>query len=91
MPHAIQRLVYGQGTTSWVTATKSLIRRKFGEFIARHTLSEFLAAVGAPELEQDQQAQAELRQAAEALAGTPITTTRSAACQPCRISSPGQT
>jgi hypothetical protein len=68
-PHAIQRLVYGQGTTSWVTATKSLIRRRFGEFIARHTLSEFLAAVGAPELEQDQQAQAELRQAAEALAG----------------------
>jgi len=40
-PHAIQRLVYGQGTTSWVTATSSLIRRKFGEFIARHTLSEF--------------------------------------------------
>ena len=52
-PHAIQRLVYGQGTTSWVTATGSLIRRKFGEFIARHTLSEFLAAVGAPELERD--------------------------------------
>jgi hypothetical protein len=72
--HAIQRLVYAQGTTSWVTATSSLIRRKFGEFIAQHTLSEFLAAVGAPELEQDQQRQAELRQAAETLAGASAAT-----------------
>ena len=81
-PHAIQRLVYGQGTTSWVTATKSLIRRRFGEFIARHTLSEFLAAVGAPELEQDQQAQAELRQAAEALAGATNATSLQAPASP---------
>jgi hypothetical protein len=67
---AIKRLVYRQGLNSWVTATDSLIRRRFGEFISQHTLSEFLAAIGAPELEQASQAQAELRQAAEALAGT---------------------
>jgi hypothetical protein len=67
--HAIKRLVYRQGLTSWVTATDSLIRRRFGEFIARHTLSDFLAAIGAPELEEASQAQAELRQAAQVLAG----------------------
>ncbi len=69
-PLAIQRLVYGQGTTSWVTATHSLIRRKFGEFISRHTLSEFLAAIGPPELEQERYGQAELRNQVEQFAGT---------------------
>jgi hypothetical protein len=80
---AIQHLVYGQGTTPWVSAISSLIRRKFGEFISRHTLSEFLAAVGAPELEQDQQAQAGLRHATESLAGTtPVTQVQPAASPP---------
>jgi hypothetical protein len=72
-PLAIQRLVYGQ-EDQWILATETLIRRKFGEFIARHTLSEFLAATGAPEIEQENQARAELRQAAESLAGTPSAT-----------------
>jgi hypothetical protein len=71
-PLAIKRLVYGQGTTSWVTATDSLTQRKFKEFIAQHSLSEFLAAVGAPEMEQARLAQAELRQAVEALAGASV-------------------
>jgi hypothetical protein len=68
-PISIQRLVYAQGQTSWVTATSSLIRRRFGEFIANHTLSEFLAAVGVPELQQAQEDDAGLQQMLNQLAG----------------------
>lgn len=72
-PMAIQRLVYRQGD-NWILATETLIRQKFGEFIAQHTLSEFLAATGAPEVEQASAAQAELLDATEELAGTPVAT-----------------
>lgn len=70
-PLAIQRLIYGQGTTPWTAAANSLIRRKFGEFISKHTLSEFLAAIGPQELEQERLGQQELRSHAEQIAGAP--------------------
>jgi len=71
-PLAIHRLVYGQGTTNWAIPVSSLIRRRFGEFISRHTLSEFLAAVGQPEVLQEQQEQVDLQGQFTRLGGMPL-------------------
>jgi hypothetical protein len=65
----LEPLVYGLGRTSWTTAMISQIRRELGAFIARHTLSEFLAAIGRPELEQATEFQAATQNAANQMAG----------------------
>ena len=70
-PLAIRRLVYSQGKANWTLAVSSLIRRRFREFISRHTLSEFLAAVGSPEVLQEQQEQADLQGQFTRLGGAP--------------------
>jgi len=74
-PLAIHRLVYGQGTANWAIPVSSLIRRRFGEFISRHTLSEFLAAVGQPEILQEQQEQVDLQGQFTRLGGMPLADT----------------
>jgi hypothetical protein len=66
---AIETLVYNLTRESWTNAMAAQIRRELGKFIARHTLSEFLAAVGQPELEQATQIEAELQVEADQLAG----------------------
>jgi len=69
---AIMSLVYDQGKTPWMKAVDSLIRRSFGEFISKHTLSEFLAAIGTPEVEQSQNSDEALMQRTAGLAGTQL-------------------
>jgi hypothetical protein len=66
---AIETLVYDLTRESWTDAMVSQIRRELGKFISRHTLSEFLAAIGQPELEQAAQIEAEIRVDADRLAG----------------------
>jgi hypothetical protein len=66
---SVETLVYGLGRTHWTNAMASQIRRELGAFIARHTLSEFLAAVGQPELEQATEFQAEMMMEADRLVG----------------------
>jgi hypothetical protein len=81
-PLAIRRLVYGQGTTTWWLAVTSLIRRRLGEFISRHTLSEFLAAVGEQEVMQEQQEQVDLQGQFTRLGAVPAGEAGSAATPP---------
>ncbi|MGW8144583.1 MAG: hypothetical protein ACWGN2_09325 [Anaerolineales bacterium] len=66
---AVETLVYGLGRTHWTNAMASQIRRELGAFIARHTLSEFLAAVGQPELKQATEFQTEMMMEADRLVG----------------------
>jgi len=66
---AIETLVYDLSRESWTDAIAAQIKRELGKFIARHTLSEFLAAIGQPELEQATQIEAELHVEADRLAG----------------------
>lgn len=66
---AIETLVYDLSRESWTDAMAAQIKRELGGFIARHTLSEFLAAIGLPELEQEKQIAKELRIEADRLAG----------------------
>ena len=66
---AIETLVYDLTRESWTDAMAAQIKRELGKFIARHTLSEFLAAIGQPELEQATQIEAELQVEADRLAG----------------------
>ncbi|MES0360475.1 MAG: hypothetical protein ABUK20_06130 [Anaerolineales bacterium] len=66
---AIETLVYDLSRESWTDAMAAQIKRELGKFIARHTLSEFLAAIGQPELEQATQIEAELQVEADRLAG----------------------
>ena len=66
---AIETLVYDSSRESWTDAMAAQIKRELGKFIARHTLSEFLAAIGQPELEQATQIEAELQVEADRLAG----------------------
>jgi hypothetical protein len=48
---------------------KGLIRRKLSEFISERTLSDFLAAINVPELEQQIQEEVRLQQSGDELAG----------------------
>lgn len=66
---AVETLVYKLGRMDWTNAMASQIRRELGAFIARHTLSEFLAAIGQPELEQATEFQTELKMEADRMAG----------------------
>lgn len=67
---AIESLVYGLTRESWTDAMAAQIKREIGAFIARHTLSEFLAAIGRPELEQATKITAEMQIEANRLAGS---------------------
>jgi hypothetical protein len=72
---SIRKLVYnqqrmGQGVTHWTTTMTFLISQEMGNFITQHTLDEFLAAVGEPEVNQREEEDAELRESAKRRAGT---------------------
>jgi hypothetical protein len=72
---AIKTLVYSQsrlgpGTTDWHSVMAFLINQELGNFITQHTLEEFLAAVGQPELKQREEASQELQAIANQRAGT---------------------
>ena len=66
---AIETLVYELTRESWTDAMAAQIKREIGAFIARHTLSEFLAAIGRPELEKASKITAEMQTEANRLAG----------------------
>jgi hypothetical protein len=72
---AVKTLVYsqsrlGQGTTDWHSTMSFLINQELGNFITQHTLEEFLAAIGEPELRQREEASKELQETANQRAGT---------------------
>ncbi len=50
IPEAIENLVYTKSRELWTDAMKPQINLELGAFIARHTLSEFLALIEPPEL-----------------------------------------
>ena len=66
---AIESLVYDLSRESWTDAMAAQIKREIGAFIFRHTLSEFLAAIGRPELEQAAKGISEVQSEADRLAG----------------------
>ncbi len=68
-PEAIESLVYELSRESWTDAMAGQIKRELGAFIARHTLSEFLAAIGRPEIEQATIIAAEIQGEADRLSG----------------------
>ena len=68
-PEAIETLVYELSRESWTDAMAAQIKRELGAFIARHTLSEFLAAIGRPEMEQATKIAAEIQVEADRLSG----------------------
>ena len=67
---AVESLVYDLTRESWTDAMAAQIKREIGAFIFRHTLSEFLAAIGRPELEQAVRNLTEVQVEADRLAGT---------------------
>lgn len=69
-PEAVESLVYEMSRESWTDAIAAQIKRELGAFIARHTLNEFLAAVGRPELKQATKIAAELQVEADRLTGS---------------------
>jgi hypothetical protein len=66
---AIENLVFEQSKQHWSNTMKGLIKRKLSEFISERTLSEFLAAINIPELEQQIEEEVRLQQSADELAG----------------------
>lgn len=66
---AVESLVYDLTRESWTDAMAGQIKREIGAFIFRHTLSEFLAAIGRPELEQAVRNITEVQIEADRLAG----------------------
>lgn len=68
-PQALESLVYDLTRESWTDFMAAQIKREIGAFIFRHTLSEFLAAVGRPELEQTIKNIVEVQSEAGRLAG----------------------
>lgn len=66
---AIESLVYDLSRESWTDAMAAQIQREIGAFIFRHTLSEFLAAIGRPELEQAISNMVEVQSNADRFAG----------------------
>jgi hypothetical protein len=67
---AVENLVFEQSKQHWSNTMKGLIKRRLNEFISGRTLSEFLAAINVPELEQDREEQLRIQQSADKLAGT---------------------
>jgi hypothetical protein len=66
---AVESLVYDLTRESWTDAMAAQIKREIGAFIFRHTLSEFLAAIGRPELEQAVKNITDLQVEADRIAG----------------------
>jgi hypothetical protein len=66
---AIEDLVYSVSRESWTDFMSAQIKRELGKFIARHTLSEFLAAIGTPELEKAARNEVDLQSEADRLVG----------------------
>jgi hypothetical protein len=66
---SVETLTYRQTRESWTDAMAAEIKRELSKFIARHSLSEFLAAIGRPELEQALELEAELQSDADRMAG----------------------
>lgn len=66
---AIENLVFGQSKQHWSNTMKELIKRNLIEFISERTLSEFLATINIPELEQQIEEEMRLQQDADELAG----------------------
>jgi hypothetical protein len=52
-PEAIFSLVYNRPAGQWTAAMTGLVRGQIQNFLSSHTLSEVLAAVGLPELEEE--------------------------------------
>jgi hypothetical protein len=69
---AIKSLVYNLPTDNWRVAFTSLINQELSEFIAQHTLGEFLAVVNVPELDQRLQENARLQREADRRAGVDL-------------------
>ena len=72
---AVKTLIYsqsrlGQGTTNWTSTMAFLISQELGNFITRHTLEEFLAAVGEPEVRRRELENEEIKENASQRAGT---------------------
>lgn len=68
-PSAVETLVYRLTRESWTDAMLAQINRELVLFIARHTLGEFLAAVGEPELEHAVQIEEDLLSETDRLLG----------------------
>lgn len=68
-PEALKKIVYGFPRQNWTRVLTGQIHRELGSFISRHTLSEFLAAIGPQETEQLGAAAAELTAQANQMAG----------------------
>jgi hypothetical protein len=76
---AVKNLVYNERThgrvpspsmrLNWARVMVSTIQREFGYFIAKHTLSEFMAAIGWPEVNQARQELEEVQRVVNELAG----------------------
>lgn len=74
---AFKKLVYNQSRLgldtrwNWQATMTFLIGQELGNFITKHTLDEFLAAIGEPELKQQEKENEELQRMADRRAGTP--------------------
>jgi hypothetical protein len=76
---AVRNLVYGERSQgqalkpamrlNWGRVLVSAIQREFGNFIAKHTLSEFMAAIGWPEVNQARQEMEEVQRVTNELVG----------------------
>jgi len=65
MKAAIENLVFEQSKQHWSNTMKGLIKRNLIEFISERTLSEFLATINIPELEQQIEEEIRLQQDAD--------------------------
>ncbi|HEY5572917.1 MAG TPA: SPFH domain-containing protein [Anaerolineales bacterium] len=70
---AVETLVYDNPPQNWAMTMESLIRTELGNFIAEHTLGEFLAAINTPEIEEQVQEHVALQEEANQLAGVEAT------------------
>ena len=75
---AVENLVFEQSKQHWSNTMRGLIKRRLNEFISKRTLSEFLAAINIPELEQDREEEMRIQQSADRLAGAANTQQQSA-------------
>jgi hypothetical protein len=66
---SIKNLVYEQPPQNWTKTMEGLIRRELGDFIAKHTLNEFLAAINLQDVEAQRQENIRLQEKADELTG----------------------
>lgn len=66
---SIRNLVYEQPPQNWTKTMEGLIRRELGDFISKHTLNEFLAAINLRDVEEQQRQNMRLQQKAAGLTG----------------------